>query len=191
MGKSRKHKKTRKSSEQCVDEIYESVKRDVSVLASRELPNGDPFVVPPGVADVLYAIRSTDKALAETVEKTSNPSNDSTPDFFKQRETGINRTKLNKRINSIELTGLDDDSIEAIKNITPPLIKSDKPYPDEIKNGSEDDVIYGHWIHDKKEAPEYVNGFVYLRSCTCSVCGEHRPYPIGHCTYCGAVMDEG
>ena len=188
MGKNRKHKKTRKSSDVMVDEVYESVKRDVTELSNTTLPNGDPFVVAPGVADMLYAIRSTDKAFKDVIEH--NQIDDGVPKFFKQREFEINRSKLNRPISDIKLKGKNRETKDAINQITPPIVNSDRPYIPDEKNGPEKPPIYGHWIHDTKEASDYVGGIVYLRSCTCSVCGEHKSFPTPTCTYCGAIMED-
>ena len=45
-----------------------------------------------------------------------------------------------------------------------------------------------HWIHDKKEDPTSVTGFLYLRSCRCSVCGCEVSFERPKCPHCGTDM---
>lgn len=190
MGKNRKHKRTRAGLSAKIDEVYESVKKDIDELSATTLPNGDPFVLAPGVADMLYAIRATDKAFKDVIEHKRDDSG--MPDFFKKREFEINRSKLHRPIADIKLKAKDKDTKEAIKDIMPPEINSDRPYTEEGGKGKESQktAIYGHWIHDTKEAPDYIGGVVYLRSCSCSICGEHRGFPAPKCPYCGAIMTD-
>jgi rubrerythrin len=51
------------------------------------------------------------------------------------------------------------------------------------------DVI-PHWIHDIREDPSSVKGFVYLRTCTCSVCGYKASFEKPFCPHCKAVMNK-
>ena len=46
-----------------------------------------------------------------------------------------------------------------------------------------------HWIHDKKEDPSSITGFIYERSCTCSVCGFRVNMERPKCPHCGADME--
>lgn len=45
-----------------------------------------------------------------------------------------------------------------------------------------------HWIHDKREDPSSVTGFIYLPGCTCSSCGYHSNMEKPVCPHCGARM---
>ena len=47
-------------------------------------------------------------------------------------------------------------------------------------------VRHGHWIENDTTYAE-----VTRQTCTCSVCGQHSPRPLGEfCRWCGAKMDE-
>lgn len=45
-----------------------------------------------------------------------------------------------------------------------------------------------HWVHDTKENPNYINGVMYLPSCTCSRCGYHSNKEKEICPGCGQHM---
>lgn len=46
-----------------------------------------------------------------------------------------------------------------------------------------------HWIHDTKKDDHYMNGIVYLPSCTCSSCGFHSSREKEYCPHCGEKMN--
>lgn len=46
-----------------------------------------------------------------------------------------------------------------------------------------------HWIHDTKEDTHYINGIIYLPSCTCSECGYHSNKEKEYCPHCGTKMN--
>lgn len=49
---------------------------------------------------------------------------------------------------------------------------------------------HAYWIHDRKEAPASVKGYLYLPSCHCSSCGHQAGIEKEKCPQCGAIMDQ-
>lgn len=51
------------------------------------------------------------------------------------------------------------------------------------------DQSKGHWLHDTREDESYTRGFVYLRGCTCSICGAHSAIELKMCPKCRSQMN--
>jgi hypothetical protein len=45
-----------------------------------------------------------------------------------------------------------------------------------------------YWIHEKREDPTSVNGFIYETACKCSACGYFTNLEKKVCPNCGAKM---
>lgn len=51
------------------------------------------------------------------------------------------------------------------------------------------DVIHGYWIHDRVPSEQSLSKYLYLQTCSCSVCGYKSNMEKKICPACKSVMD--
>lgn len=110
------------------------------------------------------------------------------PEFFANRDKALGMMqKVTEQENEKADRMLKEAGLEKLTIEPEEAKKEDESEPEPAK----EEVSSGplpHWIHDRKEDPSYLKGFVYLRSCTCSECGYHSHTEKPVCEGCGAKM---